>query len=158
MTSIQIGMMFLHQMLVFSSKDKQYGFLCPRCTNDKETTKETKEEYMNQRLSEGNKECYFSLFLYLAMRIGQQVRLGKAPRDVKDPIWIEPKSRRQPPTNLCGFYVLRHVYNIITASLTEFTEEMFNDSSPFPQLEIQEIRRHWGLFMLELHNNNPLNE
>ncbi|XP_054810949.1 uncharacterized protein LOC129312394 [Prosopis cineraria] len=193
MTNIQIGMMFLYQMLVSSGKDKQYGFLCPRYTNDNETTKETKEEYMNQRLSEGDKECYFSLFLHLAhwqlivfsmknnsilflcslhhklnpamkksceqaMRIGQQVRLGKTLHDVKNPTWITPKSRHQPPTNLCGFYVLRHVYNIITAGLIELTEEMFNDSSPFSQSEIQEIRRYWGLFMLELHNNNPLNE
>ncbi|XP_054800079.1 uncharacterized protein LOC129304443 isoform X2 [Prosopis cineraria] len=70
MANIQIRMMFLHQLLVFSSKDKQYGFLCPRYTNDKETTKEAKEAYMNQRLSEGRKECYFFMFLYLAMRIG----------------------------------------------------------------------------------------
>ncbi|XP_054780038.1 uncharacterized protein LOC129287816 [Prosopis cineraria] len=93
-----------------------------------------------------------------AMRIGQQVRLGKAPRDVKDPTWITPKSHRQPPINLYGFYVLRHAYNIITAGLTEFTEEMFNDPSPFSDSEIYQIRQHWGLFMFDFHNNHPLEE
>ncbi|XP_054800922.1 uncharacterized protein LOC129310697 [Prosopis cineraria] len=86
----------------------------------------------------------------LAMRTYQNVVLQKHGHELKDPTWIEPKSHRQPVrTNLCGLYVMRHMLNIITLGMTEFTKEMFDNSDAFSEAEIEDIRIRWATYFVE---------
>jgi len=88
-----------------------------------------------------------------AMRTSSHFKQRKKTRNLKDPDWIIPKvspylfslrtilinyvpykfywcyvifqTRRQPPgSNLCGFYILRHIYNIIAIGRTDLMKEV----------------------------------
>ncbi|KAI9077465.1 hypothetical protein K1719_040584 [Acacia pycnantha] len=43
--------------------------------------------------------------------------------ELQDPKWLCPKTRRQPKqSNLCGPYVMRHIYDIVTDGRTKFVQ------------------------------------
>ncbi|KAI9072255.1 hypothetical protein K1719_045783 [Acacia pycnantha] len=58
-----------------------------------------------------------------------------------DPKWHKIKTRRQPErSNLCGPYVMKHLYDIVTEGNTKVTLRRFACEEPFDDDEIEHIR------------------
>ncbi|WJX94672.1 hypothetical protein P8452_76069 [Trifolium repens] len=41
--------------------------------------------------------------------------------------WLFPKTRKQPNSNDCGYYVMKNLLDIVSAKITESWMEVFND-------------------------------
>ncbi|KAI9085656.1 hypothetical protein K1719_032499 [Acacia pycnantha] len=51
------------------------------------------------------------------------------------------ETRRQPKqSNLCGLYVMRHIYDIVTDGRTKFGAKRFACAKPFSDDEVEHIR------------------
>ncbi|CAH9084018.1 unnamed protein product [Cuscuta europaea] len=83
--------------------------------------------------------------LDLAMQAHQ---MTKNKRNSK-PKWIKPMSRMQRGSFECGYYVMRHITTIISASVVDSWMEIFNVQDPFSEQDINEIRERWALFFCE---------
>ncbi|KAI9081723.1 hypothetical protein K1719_036326 [Acacia pycnantha] len=71
--------------------------------------------------------------------------------DLKDPKWYQPKTRRQPPeSNLCGPYVMKHIYDIVTEGKTKFAAKRFACEKPFDDDEVEHIRHVFCEYLYKL--------
>ncbi|KAJ1390897.1 hypothetical protein SESBI_37141 [Sesbania bispinosa] len=52
----------------------------------------------------------------------------------------------------CGYYVMRHMLNIISADIVDSWTERFNNQDPFTQEEIDDIQIRWANYLLNNTN------
>ncbi|KAI9079838.1 hypothetical protein K1719_038248 [Acacia pycnantha] len=70
-----------------------------------------------------------------------RVDVKKRGAQITDPKWHKIKTRRQPErSNLCGPYVMKHLYDIVTKGNTKVTLRRFACEEPFDDDEIEHIR------------------
>ncbi|XP_054783386.1 uncharacterized protein LOC129290598 isoform X2 [Prosopis cineraria] len=120
------------QLVILCPKENVIFFLCSTHSEPGEDLKET----MNT-----------------AMEAYQTMKDKKKSYQPKEPKWIMPKSHRQPKgSNACGYYVMKHMLNIVTLGNTKFSKEMFNIQDPLSDEELKEIRVRWANTFLELTN------
>ncbi|KAI9092221.1 hypothetical protein K1719_027721 [Acacia pycnantha] len=68
-----------------------------------------------------------------------------------NPKWYQPKTRRQPPeSNLCGPYVMKHIYDIVTEGKTKFPAKRFACEKPFDDEEVEHIRHVFCEYLYKL--------
>ncbi|KAJ1376004.1 Papain-like cysteine peptidase superfamily [Sesbania bispinosa] len=65
---------------------------------------------------------------------------GKRSANRKKTTWICPHAQKQTGNTECGFYVMRHMLNIVWATITDSWNERFTITDPFSQEEIKDIR------------------
>ncbi|WJX93076.1 rhamnogalacturonan endolyase [Trifolium repens] len=70
----------------------------------------------------------------------------------KKPNWIFPKTRVQPNSNDCGYYVMKNMIDIASASVTKKWDEVFNDPTTLSEDDLYELRNHWATCFLDLYN------
>ncbi|KAK2372455.1 Pyridoxamine 5'-phosphate oxidase family protein [Trifolium repens] len=70
----------------------------------------------------------------------------------KKPNWIFPKTRVQPNDNDCGYYVMKNMIDIVSASVTKKWDEVFNDSTALSEDDLYELRNRWATCFLGLYN------
>ncbi|XP_045810691.1 uncharacterized protein LOC123905096 [Trifolium pratense] len=58
----------------------------------------------------------------------------------KKATWIFPKTRLQPNGNDCGYYVMKNMLDIVTASITKNWMEVFDDPTSLTEEELYELR------------------
>ncbi|CAH9061146.1 unnamed protein product [Cuscuta epithymum] len=64
--------------------------------------------------------------------------------------WIIPVSRMQVGNYECGYYVMLHMLNIVSAVILEMWDERFANPEPFSSEEIDEVRTRWASYFLEM--------
>ncbi|KAK2398737.1 hypothetical protein QL285_048651 [Trifolium repens] len=70
----------------------------------------------------------------------------------KKPNWIFPKTRVQPNGNDCGYYVMKNMIDIVSASVTKKWDEVFNDPTALSEDDLYELRNRWATCFLDLYN------
>ncbi|KAK2435285.1 hypothetical protein QL285_020358 [Trifolium repens] len=70
----------------------------------------------------------------------------------KKPTWIFPKTRVQPNGNDCGYYVMKNMIDIVSASVTKKWDEVFNDPTALSEDDLYELRNRWATCFLDLYN------
>ncbi|XP_045833401.1 uncharacterized protein LOC123924519 isoform X2 [Trifolium pratense] len=66
--------------------------------------------------------------------------------------WIFPKTRVQPNGNDCGYYVMKNMIDIVSASITKNWMEVFNDPTTLTEEELYDLRDRWATCFLDLYN------
>ncbi|KAK7261445.1 hypothetical protein RIF29_27757 [Crotalaria pallida] len=59
-------------------------------------------------------------------------------------------SRRQIGGSECGYYVMGHMFNIVSEGITNEWSTTFCNSEPFSKIEIEDIRIRWAKVLLEI--------
>ncbi|CAJ2638333.1 unnamed protein product [Trifolium pratense] len=62
------------------------------------------------------------------------------------------ETRRQPNGNDCGYYVMKNMLDIVTASITKNWMEVFDDLTSLTEEELYELRNSWATCFLDLYN------
>ncbi|CAL5197914.1 unnamed protein product [Lathyrus oleraceus] len=57
----------------------------------------------------------------------------------RKPKFIEPHSHKQPNDYECGYYVMRHMFNIISKGIINSWTKGFSDETPFSREDINDI-------------------
>ncbi|WJX89043.1 hypothetical protein P8452_71067 [Trifolium repens] len=72
----------------------------------------------------------------------------------KKPTWIFPKTMVQPNDNDCGYYVMKNMIDIVSASVTKKwdIDEVFNDPTALSEDDLYELRNRWATCFLDLYN------
>ncbi|KAK2357453.1 ornithine aminotransferase, mitochondrial [Trifolium repens] len=70
----------------------------------------------------------------------------------KKPNWIFPKTRVQPNDNDCGYYVMKNMIDIVSASVTKKWIDVFNDPTTLTDDDLYELRNRWATCFLDLYN------
>ncbi|CAJ2666061.1 unnamed protein product [Trifolium pratense] len=61
-------------------------------------------------------------------------------------------SRVQPNGNDCGYYVMKNMIDIVSASITKNWMEVFNDPTALTEEELYDLRDRWATCFLQLYN------
>ncbi|KAK2397122.1 hypothetical protein QL285_058735 [Trifolium repens] len=67
--------------------------------------------------------------------------------------WLYPKTRRQPNSNDCGYYVMKNMLDIVSANITDSWVEIFNDPQMLTNNELYDLRLRWATCFLELYGD-----
>ncbi|KAK2409886.1 hypothetical protein QL285_045284 [Trifolium repens] len=67
--------------------------------------------------------------------------------------WLYPKTRRQPNSNYCGYYVMKNMLDIVSANITDSWVEIFNDPQMLTNNELYDLRLRWATCFLELYGD-----
>ncbi|WJX73087.1 hypothetical protein P8452_56908 [Trifolium repens] len=70
----------------------------------------------------------------------------------KKPKWIFPKTRVQPNGNDCGYYVMKNMIGIVSASITKKWVEVFNDPTALTEDDLYDLRNRWATCFLDLYH------
>ncbi|KAK2386412.1 hypothetical protein QL285_060314 [Trifolium repens] len=67
--------------------------------------------------------------------------------------WLYPKTRRQPNSDDCGYYVMKNMLDIVSANITDSWVEIFNDPQMLTKHEMYDLRLRWATCFLELYGD-----
>ncbi|KAK2390395.1 keratin, type II cytoskeletal 2 epidermal [Trifolium repens] len=57
----------------------------------------------------------------------------------KKATWLHPKTRRQPNSDDCGYYVMKNMLDIVSANITDSWVEIFNDPQMLTKHEMYDL-------------------
>ncbi|XP_074304958.1 uncharacterized protein LOC141639815 [Silene latifolia] len=67
------------------------------------------------------------------------------------PQWLQHNCARQQGVVECGYYVMRYMLEIVTRSNpTKAINEVFQDTTPYSQEELDEVRDLWANYFLNI--------
>ncbi|KAK2364803.1 hypothetical protein QL285_089634 [Trifolium repens] len=67
--------------------------------------------------------------------------------------WLYPKTRRQPNSNDCGYYVMRNMLDVVSGHITGNWMEVFNDPKELSEDELYDLRELWATCFFELYGH-----
>ncbi|WJX45942.1 hypothetical protein P8452_32787 [Trifolium repens] len=97
---------------------------------------------LHQKVDEATKKYFTDAFMVHQFACGNR----------KKPTWIFPKTRVQPNGNDCGYYVMKNMIDIVSASVTKKWDEVFNDPTALSEDDLYELRNRWATCFLDLYN------
>ncbi|KAK2355951.1 hypothetical protein QL285_093319 [Trifolium repens] len=97
---------------------------------------------LHQKVDETTKKYFTDAFMVHQFACGNR----------KKPTWIFPKTRVQPNGNDCGYYVMKNMIDIVSASVTKKWDEVFNDPTALSEDDLYELRNRWATCFLDLYN------
>ncbi|KAK2356684.1 hypothetical protein QL285_094012 [Trifolium repens] len=68
--------------------------------------------------------------------------------------WLYPKGMRQPKSRVCGYYVMKNMFDIVSTNITESWVEVFNDPKVLTEDELYDLRLLWATYFLELYSGH----
>ncbi|WJX67765.1 hypothetical protein P8452_52204 [Trifolium repens] len=97
---------------------------------------------LHQKVDEATKKYFTDAFMVHQFACGNRKR----------PTWIFSKTRVQPNGNDCGYYVMKNMIDIVSASVTKKWDEVFNDPTALSEDDLYELRNRWATCFLDLYN------
>ncbi|WJX27496.1 hypothetical protein P8452_66754 [Trifolium repens] len=67
--------------------------------------------------------------------------------------WLYPKTRRQPNSNDCGYYLMRNMLDVVSGHITGNWMEVFNDPKELSEDELYDLRELWATCFFELYGH-----
>ncbi|WJX82919.1 hypothetical protein P8452_65622 [Trifolium repens] len=62
--------------------------------------------------------------------------------------WLYPKTRRQPNSNDCGYYLMRNMLDVVSGHITGNWMEVFNDPKELSEDELYDLRELWATCLM----------
>ncbi|CAJ2642138.1 unnamed protein product [Trifolium pratense] len=103
---------------------------------------------LHRKIPEAARNFFNPLVCLCAFKVHQLATFGNR----KKATWIFPKTRRKPNGNDCGYYVMKNMLDIVTASITKNWMEVFDDPTSLTEEEMYELRNNWATCFLDLYN------
>ncbi|WJX89010.1 hypothetical protein P8452_71038 [Trifolium repens] len=63
--------------------------------------------------------------------------------------WLFPTSQKQKASYECGYFIMIHMLNIVSATLVGSWTQIFGDSKPFQKDEVKNVQERCGNIILE---------
>ncbi|KAI4318319.1 hypothetical protein L6164_026106 [Bauhinia variegata] len=62
--------------------------------------------------------------------------------------YVLEECRRQLGNTKYGYYVMKHMLNIVSANIIDLWEERFNNFDPFSKEEIDDVQKRWAKYLI----------
>ncbi|XP_058772880.1 uncharacterized protein LOC131646975 [Vicia villosa] len=69
----------------------------------------------------------------------------------KNATWLHPNTRQQHNSNDCGYYVMKNMFDIVSANIIESWMQVFDDSTEITQDDLYDLRLRWAKCFFELY-------
>ncbi|KAK2449607.1 hypothetical protein QL285_008787 [Trifolium repens] len=150
-TILQVWLIYLHRHCMELGNNNVYGFIDPHFTHSRNEHGSV-QSYIQKKIGRIKK-----IYEILDTALATYNKLQRA-RKQKKVDWLFPTSQKQKASYECGYFIMIHMLNIVSATLVGSWTQIFGDSQPFKKDEVKNVQERCENIILEHIEANTDND